>query len=282
MRSAQRSFIPIFALVAASPMLGQTSTIDVLVILKNQPQKNILEQMQRSWFANRLAQPRGPSRYDLLGARQTFAVMFQSAVGIEQAQMYGRLTALGASEIVPHSVINALSATVPPSAVNALETDAAGAKVVPQTALDLFKLLDQTVTSSANTSISAGLTSRLDDALSQVIDDVVDLYQLTLVLRGPPGSAENAITVAPAATLDDPEKVDFILPDRHPQSIFDALGVLENAGVLDPLVKKVLLVNSADSNGWNPNTGWGKIDPSALAPLPPSPQGIPPSHDPSQ
>src|SRR5260370_10954307 len=122
MRSARRSFVSIFALLAVAPMLGQPSTIDVLFIIKYQPQKNILEQTQRSWFSSRPAQlQKRPSPSDLLGLRQSFAGAVRSAVGIEQAQMYGRLTSLGASQIVHHSVINALSANVPASAVNALK-----------------------------------------------------------------------------------------------------------------------------------------------------------------
>jgi hypothetical protein len=73
MRSAPRSFIPILALVAVAPMLGQTSAMDVLVILKNQPQREILDQAQLSWFSSRPAQPQRKSQSDTFWASARFS-----------------------------------------------------------------------------------------------------------------------------------------------------------------------------------------------------------------
>jgi hypothetical protein len=249
MRRIQYLCVPALAVLAVSACVAQ-STTEVLVILKDQPQQQL---------------PALTNTSNLLAARRAFTVAIQAATAVEQDEMQQTLTAFGATNIVPHTVINAFSVTVPASAVSLLQSNPAVAQVIPQTALSLFQLLDQTVTSTANTSISITLDSAMSDELAEIVDGIVDRYRLTLVVRGPPSALQNAITTAASAGPNGGTAPDFISADES--ALTNAIGEVQSAGVLDPLATRALLINTAGANAWNPLSGWGDVQPDAIGSL---------------
>jgi hypothetical protein len=246
----------------APSVAAPTGTLSVLVLLNTQPQYGIRSRIASS--AN------GSST---LASRQEFASEAQAATSTDQSFIAAYLAALGATGVKRYTAVNAVRATLPALNLDTLATDpvighiwqfnSTGSNPV----LDLIDAIDNAVTASSNTVLSASLPDGAaypDDAFAQLIDRLIDAYQLTVVLQGGAGNQANAITAAGgAAAAADMQKPDFVTADAS--GALAAIGSLSKAGVTQPLAQKALLIDTADSStGWSTGSGWGAIDVGAI------------------
>ncbi|HEV3198097.1 MAG TPA: hypothetical protein VGZ73_09320 [Bryobacteraceae bacterium] len=255
----------ILMLTSASGLHGQISTANVLVLLKDQPQSEILSRIEAA-YAPRLRQAVHPGTQPaLLDLRREFAREVQAAIGPQQTLLEAGLQALGATHVVRHTAINGLSATLPAGALPGAASIPGVGRMLPQRALDLFQQIDQAVTSTSETALPVKLSSLpVDDGLSDVLDRLIDQYQLTVVIEGALGSEANAINVSGATAANGRRKPDFAAGE----GISNAISLTAQLGVRSPMARKALLINSADSTGgWTPDEGWGRVNAAAIAAL---------------
>jgi hypothetical protein len=253
-------------LAQAALVQAQTSATTVLALLKNQPQHDIQLKTAAS----------GTARSSLEN-RQAFAREAQAASYADQYFVAAHLKTLGASGVIQYTSVNAVSATLPSTNLDALASDPAIGRILQFNAtgsnspmLDLLGQIDHTVTATSDTVVSATLPDGAadpDDAFSQLIDRMIDDFQLTLVLQGGTGDQANALTLAAgAAAAGNMYKPDFVTAGSA--SVLGAIGRLSQAGVSQPLAQKALLIDTADSSaGWSPKTGWGAVNLDAISAL---------------
>jgi hypothetical protein len=256
----------ILIVAQAALIQAQTSTITVLALLKNQPRHDI--QLRTVSSGTALAR---------LENRQAFARDAQAASYADRHFVAAHLRTLGASGVMQYTAVNAVSATLPSVNLDALASDPAIGRILRLNStgsnnpmLDLLGQIDRTVMAASDTVVSASLPDGAadpDDSLSQLIDQLIDDYQLTLVLQGGTGDQSNALTLAAsAATAVNMYKPEFVT--AGPASVLEAIGRLGQSGVTQPLAQKALLINTADSSaGWSPETGWGGVNLDAISAL---------------
>jgi len=175
-----------------------TGTLSILVLLNTQPQYDIQSRIASSGT--------GPL---MLASRQEFARQAQAATSADQSFIAAYLGTLGASGVKRYTAVNAVSATLPATNLDTLATDPAIAHIwqfnstgSQNPMLNLLATIDNAVTATSDTVVSASLPDGAaypDDAFAQLIDRLIDNYQLTVVLKGGAGSQANAITMASSA-----------------------------------------------------------------------------------
>ena len=196
------------------------------------------------------------------------------------------LRSLGASAVTHYTSFNAVSAVLPPLTLDRLSADPIVAKVLsypPASSRALFDLLDRidrAATSSSTRAIDVTLPADIAEPgpdLSQLVDQLIDDYQLTVILQGGSGVQANAITIGPASAQGI-AKSDFIGAGSA-SSVRDAIARMTQSGVTHPLARKAILISSAKTtSGWSSDSGWGLVDPDGAANQADCGVGANPSH----
>ncbi len=134
---------------------------------------------------------------------------------------------------------------------------------------DLLRRIHGATQSSPNRVVSAVMPDGdfpPSGGISQLLDSLINDFELSVVLRGGSGIQANAITVG-AAGIPGMQKPDFIGSDSS-RTIESALARLTQMGVSSALARKALLINAADSTaGWSADSGWGGIKPDSISAL---------------
>lgn len=186
-----------------------TATLPLLIILEDQPQRNILAdvertsnprlQMAQTRYKELAVQPLVPEAElraasedrdaIVLETRRRAAAQIEAAIGLQQAAMENWLLGLGASNVRRYKAINMLRAEIPALGLTALETRVGISEILSldrrfggEGVTRFLDVLDEGLFQSAATIFTTGtLTLDRNPRLSQALDRIAALYGVEFV-----------------------------------------------------------------------------------------------------